>query len=217
MRYKREIETQKDRLILGSNLRVTSSSVCLCVWSVHFFISKGCQHRIPASLFKSDLPGMVENQNRFSLLFLSFVVLVGSTSHLSLSRLPMNVSHRWFFSTKQESTFPGLEIFFHLIHFFYFLSSKVFPVRENATAAWHTKKRPTSSFTRERNTFAWKRLPFKLGTTKRKKVFGPQNVQDVTWKLLRVTIATTATARKDRIEFALELLKREKVLLKVFF
>ena len=92
MRYKREIETQKDRLILGSNLRVTSSSVCLCVWSVHFFISKGCQHRIPASLFKPDLPGMVENQNRFSLLFLSFVVLVGSTSHLSLSRLPMTVS-----------------------------------------------------------------------------------------------------------------------------
>ena len=82
---------------------------------------------------------MVENQNRFSLLFLSFVVLVGSTSHLSLSRLPMNVSHRWFFPTKQESAFPGLEIFFHLIHFFYFLSFKVFPVRENATAAWHTK------------------------------------------------------------------------------
>ena len=60
--------------------------------------------------------------------------------HISLSLVS-----RWmfltddFFSTKQESAFPGLDIFFHLIHFFYFLSFKVFPVRENATAAWHTK------------------------------------------------------------------------------
>ena len=167
MRYKWEIETQKDRLILGSNLLVTSSSVCLC--GPYTFLSrKGVNTE-----FRLHYSNQIcQEWSRTKIVFHFYLFLLWSSLvrlHFSLSRLPMNVSHRWFFSTKQESAFPGLDIFFHLIHFFYFLSFKVFPVRENATAAWHTKKRPTSSFTREKNTFAWKCLPFKLGTTKGKK------------------------------------------------
>ena len=138
MRYKREIETQKDRLILGSNLRVTSSSVCLCGPST-FLSRKGVNTE-----FRLHYSNQIcQEWWRTKIVFHFYFFLLWS----SLVRLLISLSlvSQWMFLTddffllSRNRRFPGLRFFFHLIHFFYFLSFKVFPVRENATAAWHTK------------------------------------------------------------------------------
>ena len=126
MRYKREIETQKDRLILGSNLRVTSSSVSLCGPST-FLSRKGVNTEF--GLHYSNQ--ICQEWSRTKIVFHFYFFLLWS----SLVRLLISLSlvSQWMFLTddffllSRNRRFPGLRFFslnsFLLFSFFQSLSS----------------------------------------------------------------------------------------------